>query len=549
MQRAELLQALDIGNSVAEFDRALERYFVETALFRDFVADRYDIVSGDKGTGKTAIFRFVTEHRRDYDELRDIELLPAFNVVGQPVFFELTRSPVLTEGEYNSLWKAYILSVAGNYLIEMLGTEGRLKEVEEILSLSGLKVGDYRPESIFQRLKTTFKGFLKPKAVEGSVSVLETGLPVVTGKVVPDYGEEVEGGNIIPHDYALSRLQDALEELGLTVWVVFDRLDEAFQGAPDHEVPALRALLRVYLDLNHLERVRVKLFIRNDLFSRITTGGFVNLTHVNARRLHLSWSPEDLLDLLTRRVLDNSTVVEAVGLDDPSSIDNDEARLELLEHRIFRDQVDPGQRKPTTWNWILSRIRDGQDIRPPRNLIDLVDFAREAQLREDEREKAEWQGPPLIDRDAIKRGLSRLSAARLEDTLMAEYPNLQVYFDQFRGAKAEHNRDSLAEQLGLLAPDLDAAVDGLTTSGFLERTGATWKVRCCTATGLGSRRERHSLPTNPSTRTRRPTSPSKRFCRGGGGTLPRAAHQTRRAMFWGEVRARRAAFAGYKSAR
>jgi hypothetical protein len=496
VQRAELLQKLDIGNSVAEFD-ALERYFVETALFRDFVAARYDIVSGDKGTGKTAIFRFITEHRRDYEELRDIELLPAFNIVGQPVFYELTRSAVLSEAEYNSLWKAYILSVAGNYLIEMVGSEGKLRAVEEILELSDLKVGDYRPESIFQRLKNTFKGFLKPKAVEGSVSVLENGLPVVTGKIVPDYGEEVEGGVVIPYDYALGRLQDALEELGLTVWVVFDRLDEAFQGAPDHEVPALRALLRVYLDLNHLERVRAKLFIRNDLFGRITAGGFVNLTHVNAKRLRLSWSPEDLLELLTRRVLDNPGVLEVIGLEDPSSVDSHEARLKLLEDLIFPDQVDHGLRKPTTWNWILSRIRDGQEIRPPRNLIDLVDFAREAQLREDEREKAEWEGPPLINRDAIKRGLSRLSAARLEDTLMAEYPHLQVYFDQFRGAKAEQNEESLAEQLGLLAPDLDEAIDALTTSGFLERTGTTLKVPMLYRDGLGITQGKAFAPDEP----------------------------------------------------
>lgn len=497
MQRAELLQKLDIGNSVAEFDSALERYFVETALFRDFVADRYDIVSGDKGTGKTAIFRFVTEHRRDYEELRDIELLPAFNIAGQPVFYELTRSPVLTEGEYNSLWKAYILSVVGNYLIEMVGTQGRLREIEEILDLSGLKVGDYRPESIFQRLRTTFRAFLRPKEVEGSVSVLANGLPVMTGKVVPDYGEEVEGGAVIPYDYALSRLEEALEELGLAVWVVFDRLDEAFQGAPEHEVPALRALLRVYLDLNHLQRVRLKLFIRNDLFSRITTGGFVNLTHVNARRLHLSWSPEDLLDLLTRRVLDNPSVLEAIGIDDPTTIDNNEARLQILEERVFPDHVDPGKRKPRTWNWILTRIRDGQDIRPPRNLIDLVDFAREAQLREDEREKAEWVGPPLIDREALKRALSRLSAARLEDTLMAEYPHLQVYFDQFRGAKAEQNEQSLAEQLGLLAANLDEAIDGLTTCGFLERTGATWKVPMLYRDGLGITQGKAFAPDEP----------------------------------------------------
>jgi hypothetical protein len=44
------------------------------------------------------------------------------------------------------------------------------------------------------------------------------------------------------------------------------------------EVPALRALLRTYLDLTEFEHIKLKLFVRRDLFSRITAGGFVNLT-------------------------------------------------------------------------------------------------------------------------------------------------------------------------------------------------------------------------------------------------------------------------------
>ncbi len=483
MERAELLRKLDIGNSVAEFDRALERYFVKTTPFLDFVADRYDIVSGDKGTGKSAIFLFVTGNRGDFEELRDTELLPAFNIAGQPVFYELTRSAVLTEGEYNSIWKAYVLSVIGNYLLDVLGSEGSLRDVQEVLELAGLDVGDYRPESIFQRLRTTFRAFMKPREAEGTISVLENGLPVISGRVVPDYGEEVEGGAVIRHDYALGRLEDALNEIGLTVWVVFDRLDEAFQGAPEHETPALRALLRVYLDLNHLERIRMKLFIRNDLFARITAGGFVNLTHVNARRLSLSWRPEDLLDLLCRRVVDNTQVLDALEVE-PESVDNDEARSELIQ-RIFPEQVDSGPNKPTTWNWILSRVRDGQDVRPPRNLIDLVEFTRQAQLRDDERERTEWNGPPLIERDAIKRGLGRLSSARVEDTLMAEYPHLQEFFQAFRGAKAEQNEESLSALLGLSGDELSDAIDGLTGFGFLERIGTTWKVPMLYRDGLG----------------------------------------------------------------
>jgi hypothetical protein len=473
MKRAELLQRLEIGKSVAEFDRDLERYFVATADFSDFVAERYEIVAGDKGTGKSAIFRFLSEHRRDFEELRNVEVLPAFNIAGVPVFYELTRSAVLTEGEYNSLWKAYILSVIGNYLLNVLGDD-EVSDVAEILDLAGLKVGDYRPESVFQRLKTTFQAFLRPKEVSGSVSLLDSGLPVVSGKVVPDYGEQTDAGAVIPYDYALNRLEAALDELNLTVWVAFDRLDEAFQGAPEHEVPALRALLRVYLDLAHLSRVKVKLFLRNDLFTRITTEAFVNLSHINDQRRILEWSEESLLDLICRRVADNAEVMEKLEID-PTSLTDEESRL-LLLYRVFPSQVDAGSRRPTTWNWILSRIRDGQDVRPPRNLINLVEFARANQLREDERDKREWEDPPLVESNALRRGLERLSAARVEDTLQAEYANLRPFFDAFRGGKAEHNRESLEEQLGATGDELTKAIEALVAAGFLERTGDTWKI-------------------------------------------------------------------------
>ena len=42
-----ILQHLDLGNSVAEFDGALQNYFVETAPFSALTHDKADIVAGD----------------------------------------------------------------------------------------------------------------------------------------------------------------------------------------------------------------------------------------------------------------------------------------------------------------------------------------------------------------------------------------------------------------------------------------------------------------------------------------------------------------------
>ena len=44
MQVRELLKDLDIGSSVAEFDEALDRYFVETEAFRAPAFDRADLI-------------------------------------------------------------------------------------------------------------------------------------------------------------------------------------------------------------------------------------------------------------------------------------------------------------------------------------------------------------------------------------------------------------------------------------------------------------------------------------------------------------------------
>lgn len=77
---------------------------------------------------------------------------------------------------------------------------------------------------------------------------------------------------------------------------------------------------------------------------------------------------------------------------------------------LFPEQVDAGPRKPTTWAWMMSRIRDANWIRPPRNLVDLAKKAQETQQRaEDRNPRAFVAGIALIEPDAIRKALQRLS--------------------------------------------------------------------------------------------------------------------------------------------
>src|SRR5260221_13709607 len=63
---ANLLQVLNLGDSIAESDPLLEAARVETSAFGDLLQDKVDLIPGTKGSGKSALFRifvdFLPEH-------------------------------------------------------------------------------------------------------------------------------------------------------------------------------------------------------------------------------------------------------------------------------------------------------------------------------------------------------------------------------------------------------------------------------------------------------------------------------------------------------
>jgi hypothetical protein len=229
--------------------------------------------------------------------------------------------------------------------------------------------------------------------------------------------------------------------------------------------------------MQELRSIRLKLFVRRDLFRRITQGQFVNLTHINARKREIIWDEEDLKSLLCKRVRENADLREELGLDNLTD--------DALFDRLFPDQVDFGKRKPKTWVWMMRRIRDGNDVKPPRNLIDLVSLAVQAQIRSEVRTPREDDGKvPLIESDALRRALKQLSNDRVADTLLAEAKGYAESIEFFRRGKSEHNESSIAEVLGLPLNEARSIIKALVELGFLERIKGTYKIPTLYREGL-----------------------------------------------------------------
>jgi hypothetical protein len=471
----DILLKIDFGNPVAEYDKGLQNYFWVTDAFRHLVSGNVDIIAGDKGTGKTAIYQHLKQSYGHIEELKGIEIITGFNPSGEPVFRRLGNERKLTDGQYITVWKMFILSLVGNWLLKKYrgSIQEKGKRLELLLSKLDLLSTDDSAGTIFTRLIHWLHNYSAISSVEYDLGINEFGISLIQPKIEgePTTTAKNPPAEMISHHEALSILDEALAEQHVAAWVVMDRLDEAFVGRPDIEALALRALIRTFMDLQEFEHICLKLFVRNDLFRKITKEGFVNLTHVSARRREISWEDKDLYAMLCQRIRKNQEILRTIGLTRPNNTQ--------LFSALFPVQVAPGKGKQSTWHWMLAQISDGNAVTAPRNVIDLCLLAQEEQLRKEVHTPREYAPPgPLIEFDSLKKAALRLSTLRVEDTLLAEYgDDVKRAIKAFSNGKSEHTEKTLADLFNI--PDrllLSLIIKVLCDIGFLEQDGDKYSV-------------------------------------------------------------------------
>ncbi len=269
-------------------------------------------------------------------------------------------------------------------------------------------------------------------------------------------------------DSLLADANTALGQLDFSVWIVLDRLDVAFAQHEQLEKNALRALFKAYLDMGAIDQVSVKIFLRSDIWQRITDEGFREASHIT-RALTISWNEQSLRPLVLRRILKNKPIADYYGVD-PEAVFSSVDEQEGLLRRMLPDQVDAG-RNPKSFSWMVSRTADGSTATAPRELIHLVSSLRESQLKRIEQGHDLPPREELFDRAAFKEALQGVSEVRLRQTLYAEYPNLKPQIDKLSREKAEQRPETLAKIWGTDETEARTLAEALVSVGLFERRG------------------------------------------------------------------------------
>jgi len=250
--------------------------------------------------------------------------------------------------------------------------------------------------------------------------------------------------------------------------VLLDRLDVAFAEHEDLETNALRALFKVYLDLMAYDHIQLKIFLRTDIWKRITSEGFREASHITKHHT-IAWAESSLLNLIIRRAVSNESITAFYQVGE----DVAEAPIQQQQsffYRIFPNQVQVGPNKSNTLVWMLSRTRDGLKVNTPRELIHLLNNARDLQLRRLEIGDNTLDGERLFCRPVLKESLAEVSKVRLEQTLYAEYPTLKPYLESLQSAKTIQTDATLAQRWGITIEESRSIVKRLVDIGFLEAT-------------------------------------------------------------------------------
>lgn len=469
MSKIDILQKLKFGERIAEEEtESLINYFVETEDWRRLYDGEVDVIYGPKGAGKSALYTILEKYREDLFFHKSIILTTAENPRGNTVFEGLTVAPPTGENEFVQLWKLYFLIITitifnewkvKNKFFDKLNEH--LEDAKLIPRLPSLKAIFKAVREYLSKLDSV-SPTIEMDSITGNVSA---GMKITFSQ--PTDAEHELGFVSVDELYEL--LENGLKESKFNLWISVDRLDVAFTENLELETNALKALFKTYRDLSSLEHLKIKIFLRDDIWRRITEDGFREASHIT-KTLTILWTRESLLNLIMRRILNNPEIVEYYNVDVDKVMANYEMQ-ENLFYILFPDQIDVGDKKPKTLDWILTRLRDGKGIIAPRELVHLFNEARQEQVKRIQRGQHDLEDETIIGRQAFKDALNAVSKVRLQQTIYPEYPSIKPYLELLEGEKTEQTHVNLSQIWKTSDLETTKLIKKLLDIGFFEIKG------------------------------------------------------------------------------
>ncbi|MFD9303012.1 P-loop ATPase, Sll1717 family [Streptomyces sp. NPDC060048] len=369
------LADLRFGAEEAEHDDLLDASYVGRHSLDRILVHKRTIVIGDRGSGKSAIFRKLGEDR-------SIEALPVDDV-GDLLHRIVDKGTWLDADALRAAWLVAIAATVAS-AVPVEAPKALRRNASGLRAALGLPT---EPPSRTRRAMHVLARLLGGTTLKFGVGPVdfETTLPAGTP---PSRG-------FLDVDSLLQETDNLLEQTGRHVVVLLDRIDEAFKYDRGRQEALVQALLQAEARVVQLARIALVVFLRTDLFELYDIQEKNKLV---SRSLVLEWSEEDWLQVLIRRVFANEPFDRLARR---LRVADDEIELRAALEVLFPAEIE-GQ--PVD-RWLIDSLRNGNGDISPRLAVLLLHLARDHSARPD----APVTAVPLFSTDAVQRAMTKLS--------------------------------------------------------------------------------------------------------------------------------------------
>lgn len=481
-ERASVLRNLFLGSIAAEDEAGtLKGYFVDTDLHRALLSGNVDLILGSKGSGKSALYRMLLAESESLLQ-NGFVVVSAERPGGGSALGDIVSQNDLTsldDAGIRQLWKGLLLTTVGDFLRRRHKKSRPVQAVIAGLENSGLLPKKW---SIQEGFRSALLWAASYRHLEMTVETdPSTGVPSVTFRRDTSGKARHDSRSMTP-DQLLGSLNEALRQLDLIAWMALDGLDSAFVSTVDGrllEARTIAALLGVWRELRAFDRLRLKIFLRDDVFdSIVATVGLREADHRDGEPI--VWDRDLLCNLIVRRLVQSDGVQRLYQVDSTSVLARVGQQARLLSQVLPRRTGGAGK-AVDAFERILLALQDGRGRVVPRDLIYALTTARREQLRRFEIGYPSPSENSLFDDVSIENALAATSKFVLGMRVFAEHPELADRIESLRRGAREYCLESLAAlwQIGL--QEAKAAAWALCRMGVFSEGGKAGGVEYAVA--------------------------------------------------------------------
>ncbi len=393
---------INFGAPAAERDvqQGLYDYFVESEAFTRVASGKKTLVLGNRGSGKSAIFKVFAERERIAGSVV-LELAP------EDYSYEILQSTLKREDE--GAWaKHSAFSAAWKFLILIL--------IMRELTVSGPKLKRGSEAKIYSFLRDNYRG-----VQDSPISMLISYLKRIEGFKIGSYEAGIKTRKLASL-YKLEELEPYLSDINnicknKKVIVLVDELDRGWDNSEDAQA-FVAGLVQAAMSLNEMnDNLVIAVSLRQELYDNIPA------LYDDAQKYRdvievIRWDESKLLSLIANRIRHSFPKELSKSTD------------EECWNVSFVDTLQYRQTK--SFNYVVDRT-----LYRPRELIQFCTDALEQTIERD---------AVPIDYQILSHAEMTYSEARVKDIASEfrfQYPGILSIFEVFRGRTYAFDREEL----------------------------------------------------------------------------------------------------------